>query len=121
MSLPYWVLNESVKRKKEQAFYGELLPLEITLKYLDDKGRLRFKTKRLGPELSLKFRDLAKLVKEIEDESGKSLKKSFDGWFPSDAIELDLKPEFSEAGDYLGLKEEHEHLRSRFIEYDGHG
>ena len=53
MSLPYWVLNESVKRKKEQAFYGELLPFEITLKYLDDKGRLRFKTKRLGPELNL--------------------------------------------------------------------
>jgi len=118
MSLPHWVLNESKKRKKENLAFAELLPFELTLKYIDNKGRLRFKTKRLSPELKLKFRDLAMLVQEIEDETELELNKSFEGWFPSDAIEFYLKPEFSELGEYLGLTEEHKQYRSKFLDYD---
>lgn len=118
MSLPHWVLNESKKRKKENSSFGELLPFELSLKYIDTKGKLRFKTKRLGPELKLKFRDLAKLVQEIEAETELEMKKSFEGWFPSDGVEFNLKPEFSELGEYLGLTEEHSQYRSEFLDYD---
>ena len=118
MSLPYWVLNESIKRKKENLNFKELLPFELTLKYIDSKGKIRFKTKRLGPELKIKFRDLAKLVKEVETETNSSMNKSFEGWFPSDSIEFNLKPEFSELGNYIGLTEEHEQYRSEFLDYD---
>ena len=118
MSLPYWVLNESIKRKKENLDFKELLPFELTLKYIDSKGKIRFKTKRLGPELKIKFRDLAKLVQEVETETNSSMNKSFEGWFPSDAIEFNLKPEFSELGNYIGLTEEHEQYRSKFLDYD---
>lgn len=118
MSLPYWVLNESKKRKKENSLHAELLPFELTLKYIDNKGRIRFKTKRLNPELKLKFRDLARLVQDIENETDLEFRKSFEGWFPSDAMEFDLKPEFSGLGEYLSLTEEHQHIRSELIDYD---
>jgi hypothetical protein len=83
MAFPYWAINES-KRRQIDPDWGQMPVYEVSIKYLDWKGKARYKFVNLSSEGELSLNLLAKLVKDIEDECFDEVKKSGDGWFKSD-------------------------------------
>lgn len=114
--LPH-AINESKKRKK-QACFGDLPVYEIVLRYIDEKGRTRYKAKHLGPEMKLSFRTLANLVSDIENEHLNEVRKTEEGWFQSEATSLSYKAKFSDTGEFIDYVADETPYRSQWIEYD---
>ena len=117
MSLPYWVLEECKKRKKEKN-YGDLPVYQIDIRYIDEVGRLRYDTKRLGPDMELSYRTLANLVLDIEDRHKQEVRKTSDGWYESDGTMLEFKAEYSTEGKFIRYVPDRTPYRSEFKEYD---
>ena len=117
MNLPYWALNECKKRKKEKDLTN--LPVyELTLSFIDEQGRLRYETKRLGPDMELSFRTLTNLVVDVEDRLNLELKKSGEGWYQSPATNYRYKAQFSDDGELISYIPDETPYRSEFKEYD---
>jgi hypothetical protein len=120
MAFPYWALNESKTRKKE-ADYGDMPVYEIVIKYIDPLGRLLYRAKTIGNHGILSFRDLAKLVKEIEKDTVAPVRKTNSGWFEDINKNLDkvlvygkqVKGEFKPK-----LVPYNTYIRSEWKEYD---
>ena len=117
MSLPYWVLEECKKRKKQKD-YSDLPVYEVNIRYIDEVGRLRYDTKRLGPDMQLSYRTLANLVHDIEDRHEKEVRKTPEGWYESDGTMLNFKAEYTEDGKFYRYKADRTPYRSEFKEYD---
>jgi hypothetical protein len=118
MSAPYHILNEAKSRKANLDPFAELLPYEVEIKYLDEKGRLRYKSKRLGNDSILKINSLVNLVKDIEDEHQLPIKKTTEGWYESQAGIQSYKAVYSSDGDLLGYEPDLDTIRPKYQEYD---
>ena len=80
MNIPYWALNESKKRKLDLQ-WGEMPVYELCIKFLDCKGRFKFKSLFLAQGTLLSPSLLTKLVKQIEDEQYDLIRKTEGDWY----------------------------------------